>query len=401
MDIFIARQPIYDKKDNVFAYELLYRGSEENFCNCQDLDKATISVLLNAFVDIGIDKITHGKKAFVKFTENLLFSNIFDFLPSNKVVIAISSDINPSRELLDRCLELRRMGFSLAFDNFVFKENLIDLLKITHYIKIDFSSTDIKYQGLLVNKLSSKNIKFIASKLETISDHSVSRDLGYSFFQGYYFSKPSIIKSKKIPMSTLTKIDLLGKISSEFLTLDELEDIIKKDVSLSYNILKIINSAKYALRSEIKTIKHAICMLGEAELKKWLYYLIIQSEATNCPPELFKLSIIRGKFSELIAKETDNKEISFDAFIMGVLSLMDRLFNVSLDTIIENLFVSEDVKSALFETSNNNLFKILNVVKAYENAHWEEVEQYAHELNIDPKYLGDAYLEALDWVDLA
>lgn len=268
MDVFLARQPIFDRFNKLFGYELLFRDSEKNIYQSEDGDKATIEVLKNSFINIGIEKVTGGKKAFINFTENILKSDIFTILPPKSVIVEILEDIEPTEEILELCKKLKKIGYVIALDDFVYSDKYRNLIEIADIIKVDFKITKGYERRKVIDQVNSEDILFLAEKVETMEEFNEAVSFGYSYFQGYYFSKPLIILGKRISENKAVHMKLMQEINSDSFTIDRIENLIKRDLSLSFKLLKLINSANYCFVSEIKSMKQALALLGEKEIKK-------------------------------------------------------------------------------------------------------------------------------------
>lgn len=395
MDVFLARQPILDKYNKLFGYELLFRDSERNIYQNDDGDKATIAVIRNSFVNIGIDKVTGGKKAFINFTENILKSDIFNVLPPELVIVEILEDIEPTEEILKLCKKLKILGYMISLDDFVYSDKYIKLIELADIIKVDFRVTKGAERRKVMQQVNSPNIKFLAEKVETIEEFNEAVTLGYTYFQGYYLSKPIIILGKRLSENKAIYMKLLHEISNNNFEIDIIEDLIKKDVSLSFKLLKLINSANYSFICEIKSMKQALALLGEKEIKKWLYLMVFKNIGKDRPEILTINSLTRARFAELIAVKMDKKFNPFNAYMLGMLSMIDLLLDRPLEEILQELLIPIEIKDALNGINNNSYSKLLNLVIAYENGHWDEVSQISKQLNLDENGLPNAYYEAI------
>ena len=395
MNVFLARQPILDRYDKLFGYELLFRDSEKNIYQSEDGDKATIAVIKNSFVNIGIDKVTGGKKAFINFTENILKSDIFEVLTPQSVIIEILEDIEPTEEILELCKKLKAQGYTIALDDFVYSNKFRDLIEIVDIIKVDFQVTKGYERREVISQVNSPNIKFLAEKVETMEDFKEAVLLGYTYFQGYYFCKPTIISGKRISENMAVYMKLLQEITSDNFAIDSIEKLIKKDVSLSFKLLRLINSASYSFTSEIKSMKQAMALLGEKEIKKWLYLMVFRNMGQDKPEILIINSLTRARFAELIAIKFDQNLNSFNAYLLGMLSMIDLLLERSLEEILQELLIPIEVKDALNGIVNNRYSELLNLIIAYENGKWDEVSVISKRLNLDENCLPNAYYEAI------
>ena len=323
MDVFLARQPILNKYNKLFGYELLFRDSEKNSFQSEDGDRATIDVIKNSFVNIGIEKVTGGKKAFINFTKNILKSDIFMVLPPESVVVEILEDVEPTEEIVELCKKLKGLGYLIALDDFVYSNKYKKLIEIIDIIKVDFKITLGSERREVIEKVNSSHIKFIAEKVETLEEFNEAVSYGYSYFQGYYFSRPLIVTGKRISENKIIYMKVLQEINTGSFNIEIIEDLIKRDVSLSFKLLKLINSANYVFRSEIKSIRQALSLLGEKEIKKWLYLIVFKTLGEDKPENIIIESLTRAKFAELITQKIKGGPNSFNAYLIGMLSMVD------------------------------------------------------------------------------
>lgn len=395
MDVFLARQPILNKFNKLYGYELLFRDSEKNSYQGKDGDKATIEVIKNSFVNIGIEKVTGGKKAFINFTENILKSDIFTVLSPKSVVVEILEGIEPTEEILELCKKLKGRGYLIALDDFVYSDKYRKLIEIADIIKVDFQITKGIERRKVIEMVNSKNIKFIAEKVETIEEFNEAVLYGYSYFQGYYFSRPLIVTGKRISENNIIYMKLLQEINSGTFNIGIIEDLIKRDVSLSFKLLKLINSANYVFRSEIKSINQALSLLGEKEIKMWLYLMVFKTLGEDKPEIIIIESLTRAKFAELIAEKVKIGFNSFNAYLIGMLSMVDLLMDIPLDQILQELLLPIEVKDALNGINNNKYRKLLDLIIKYEKGEWDEVTRISKQLKLDEKCLPSEYCEAI------
>lgn len=398
MDNFIARQPIFNTKNEVIAYELLFRNGNLNYFVGIDGDDATRNVISNAFYSFGIKNIINEKKAFINFTENLIKEEIATILPSDYLVIEILEDVEPTREVINACKVLKEKGYTLALDDFVFHSKYEELIKLADIIKIDFSITKGKERKTIVENLKSNNkIKFLAEKVETIEEYNEALSYGYEYFQGYYFSKPRIISSKAINSNKYITLQILDKINKNEIDFDEIEKLILKDVGLSYKLLKLINSASLGVRNKTNSIMYALTILGEKELIKWLYVVLLNEMKQSSPEELINLGLIRAKFCESISENSKLEDKGILAYITGMFSVMDAILGVTIESVVTELYLPDEVKDALI-SKNNSLSDILTLVISYEKGDWDKVLELAKELSIDPDVIAQNYFDSLEWV---
>jgi EAL and modified HD-GYP domain-containing signal transduction protein len=397
VDVFLARQPILDRYNRLFGYELLFRNSEQNRYQNEDGDSATIDVIKNTFINIGIENVTGHRKAFINFTENILKSDIFTVLSPKSVIIEILEDIKPTQEILELCRNLKARGYVIALDDFVYSSKYTKLTELADIIKVDFQITKGYERKRVIEKVNSENIVFLAEKVETIEDFNEAVKYGYTYFQGYYFSKPLILKGKRISENKAIYLELLKEINSDSCNIDSIENLIKRDLSLSFKLLKRINSANYAFRSEIKSINQALALIGEKEIKQWLYLVAFHTLGEDKPEIIVINSLTRARFSELIANKIGTEINSFSAYLIGMLSMVDLLLDRPLDHLLQELLLPIEVKNTLNGVNDNKYTKLFNLIKAYEKGEWDEVSRISKQLNLVENCLPDAYYEAINY----
>lgn len=396
MQVFVARQPIFDRRQHIFAYELLFRQGQENFYSAVDGDQATSQVIVNSFWLIGLPTLTGGKLAFINFTANLLKNEIVTILPADQIAVEILETVDPTADIVEACRKIRELGFLIVLDDFVFEPRFEPLMELADIIKIDFQTTGLEEQITLIEMCRGKNIRFLAEKVETPEEFRQAMELGYTYFQGYFFSKPIIVAGHSIPKDKTVNFRLLQQISSSLLDLDKLEKLIEKDVFLTYMLLKYINSASFGFRASIRSIRQALALLGVKEAVKWAALIVTRELAQDKPQELVVISVMRARFCELLANEAGYKERGSDAFLLGLLSLIDALLDRPLADILAELPVTSDVRSALLGAPG--LFQdIYQLSLAYEQGNWQAVVIYAGQLNIAEARLPVLHVNSLAW----
>ena len=265
MDIFIARQPIFNRQKKLFGYELLHRGNMDNVFPGTDGDRATSKLLVNSFLNIGLDKIVSSKWAFINFTEQHLLKKTALSLPSDKVIIEILEYVRPTPEIIESCEELTKNGYILALDDFAFAEGLEPLVELADIIKIDFLELSLSEIEQIKERLKTVSVKLLAEKIETYAQFDAAWKLGFHFFQGNFFSQPEMLKNKEIPASKINLLALLAEVNKEKFNLEKIEHLVATDVSVSYKILRYINSAYYYLLNEVTSIKYALSISANPE----------------------------------------------------------------------------------------------------------------------------------------
>jgi c-di-GMP-related signal transduction protein len=399
VDIHVARQPIFDRKLNIFAYELLFRNDFVENCNSMNNDQVTNEVISNSFLQIGIDTLTSGKKAFINFTSTSLKNNIPAILPKEFIAVEILEDVVPDEEIIKVCKDLKEKGYVLVLDDFLFKPEYLPLVELVDIIKIDFRITSFKEQQEIIHKLNAYSIKFLAEKIETQEEFQRALTMGYSYFQGYFFCKPSIISRKKLSSYKTNHLQLLQELHKQDLDFNKIEMIIRQDVSMSYKLLKFINSSIFGFRMKINSLHQALTLLGQKELFKWISIITLKGIGSNKPCELILSSLIRARFAEKLAADENIKVRSSDAFLMGMFSHIDALLGRPLDEILEEISLSEEIIDALLNKESNQFSILYNLIKNYEKGNWEAYSNEVKKLEIDEYYVLKSYRESLIWVN--
>lgn len=398
MDVFVARQPIFDRNQNVVAYELLFRKDHNNIYDNVDADKATIDVISNGFLLIGMENLTGGKKAFINFTESLIKTDIVSTLPKDLVVVEILEDVDVNEEVISACKKLKVLGYTLALDDFIFEPRYKPLIELVDIIKVDFKLTKGIDRRRVIEKIGSSQIKFLAEKVETMEEYESAVRDGYSYFQGYFFSKPVILSSKDLPTYKNNHVMLLSELTKHDIDFNKIENIIKKDVSLSFKLLKFINSASFGFKTKINSIIHALMLLGKEDVAKWIYLIALREIGENKPDELMRTSVIRAKFGEMIASKIGMENRTSDLFFMGILSLINTIMSVPMETALEQMPINDEVKDALIG-KQNKFRDVLELILAYEIGDWRRFSEYANKLNFNETYAPDLYVKSLEWAN--
>jgi len=391
---YIARQPIFDKNLNVVAYELLFRTDQfANDAQVIDGDRATADVLLNSITEIGMDNLVGEHLAFVNLTHNHILQMAekpFHEL-KERLVLEVLEDVKAEDTIVNALHSLEKKGFTIALDDFIYEESLQPLIDISQIIKIDLMALTDAELEVQVTKLSNGQRKLLAEKIETEAEFERCKELGFDYFQGYYFSRPQIIKGKKLPANKVATMQLLAQLQDPESSMDELANLISQDVTMSMRILRYINSAQFNLGKEIESIQRATVMLGRSTIRN-IANLIAMSQIENKPNELIVISMIRAKMAENIAALVNSdKEV---CFTIGLFSVIDALMDQEMGELIEKLPLPENMKLALLR-HEGILGKILSCVIAYENGDWEN----AVYVDLKDEDLQSSFLSALKWAN--
>lgn len=392
---FIARQPIFDRKKQVYAYELLYRSDAVNRAHVINDEYATLKVIANGLL-IGLQRLTAGKRAFIHFNRLLLIGQIPFLFPKDLLGVEIFETVKPEERLIRACERIKNAGYLMVMDDFVFSEPYHRLLQFADMIKVDFLVNSPGEIRLIAQKAASQKLTLLAKKIETLEGYNEALELGFHYFQGFFFQKPELISRQDMPGYKLNYLHILRKIHEPVLELDAVEGIIKRDVSLTYKLLRFINSASFGFRVSVRSVRHALNLLGKREIKKWLTIIVMSGIGKQKPPELVNAAVIRARLCELIAAKFKLRQKPAEAFLTGIFSMMDAFMDRPLEEILEELPLEEHVKAALLGKDCPSA-NALELVKAFEKARWEEVTRYSTQLNLEEEKLAPLYLEAVEW----
>ncbi|MCP1726409.1 EAL and modified HD-GYP domain-containing signal transduction protein [Natronospira proteinivora] len=387
--LFIARQPIFDHKKKVYGYEILFRDSKRNIASVFDGDRATSQVITDTFLEIGLDKLVGKKYAFFNLTRNFLINDAEFPLSSAHVGLEILETVTVDEKLLDSVERLAEQGFRIALDDFVMNEGTKQLLPHAHMVKLDVldkSEEDLRKQ---LSQIRQYPVQLVAERVETQEAFNMAMDLGFDYFQGFFLCEPEVIHRQRLPDNKLSILRLLARLQDPDVGPKELEQIIKQDVTLSYKLLRCVNSAYYGLSLEVSSIHHAIVYLGLPAVRNWVRLLVLAG-LQDRPPELIRIALTRAKMCEVLSEHAPNLSREM-AFTVGLFSVLDALMNMPMEQILERVPLSEEVDRALVD-GKGAYGVLLGFVKAYERGDWETIESGPYPADA----VKQAYLDALE-----
>ena len=391
--LYIARQPIYDQNKAVLGYELLYRSNIINQANFTDADQASCETILNSFMHIGIENLVGSALGFINLPREFVVNDRLTPMFIDQSVLELHESIEADDEVITGLKRLKSNGYQIALDDFVFRKEIVPLIELADFIKIDVRSLDKSELERQIAHLAPYDIRLIAEKVETHEAYKDSYDLGFRYFQGFFFCHPVMLSRKTLPSNKLVVLDLLSKLHDPQTDSDELEEILAQDIALSYKLLRYINSAAFALRREVDSIKDAIVLLGIDNLKNWLSLILMSRTVDSKPIELVKTGIVRGKMCEALA-EIRYPEIKHQMFIIGLFSVLDALMDQPLIDLLDNVNLSTPIKLALLDKSGIQ-GQIYQQVLLYEKCRWDEL----NDNNATSDEFTLSYVNAVNWAD--
>ena len=394
MDVHITRQPIFDIHKNLFAYELLCRQLPGVQPGDLSGDQVATSLLTTTFLTGDIEKIAGAKPCFIQCTANLLVKELTATFPKNKIIVEILADAPPSAEVLAACRTLSQQGFILALGDFVFAKELLPLIELVNIIKIDCQRTTANEISRTMHRLARCNLKYLAEKVESYEELEHARKQGFNYFQGSFFACPESLRITEVASNKALLLNLLAEVNKRETSIDRLEQIIATDVAIAYKLLRYINSACFYLLKQVESIRQAIVYLGEREIRRFVILVVISELAADKPAELVRLSVIRARFCELLAKESPDQADASELFLLGLFSLIDALLDTPMARAMEKMPLAAEVKDALTR-HQGPLVPFLDAVIAYEQGRTEDCLRALGKLRISAQKVYNLYLEAI------
>jgi EAL and modified HD-GYP domain-containing signal transduction protein len=397
-DVFVGRQPIFDTQDRLFAYELLYRsGAAQNFAAGTSSELMCTDTVIHALISIGLAPLTGGTLAFVNVTRSFLLSGQYELFEPKAVVLELLETVAPDDEVVDACEALVRKGYTLALDDFVMAPGYERLLRLASIVKLDVLGKDAAEIRRAADELRRYDVRLLAERVETQEVHDTCKRLGYTLFQGYYYSKPQIVSHRELGVEHTQMLRLLTLLENQAAPDQEIEDAFKSDPGLSYKLLRIANSASYGGR-EVQSIGFALRMVGRGVLHRWLTLLLVSSVAkqSGIAHELVLSALVRARLCELVAERSGDRAQAGPRFLVGLFSLLDALLRMPMDGILARMSIDADVKDALLSRAGPHA-PTLALAEAQEKGDWQAVTDAATAVGLPASAVSALYTEALAW----
>ena len=371
MDIFVARQPVFTAKKKVFGYELLFRNSLKNIFPEIDGNTATSNVLSNTFFSFGLNEILAGKPGLVNFTRDLIIEKTPLLFPKEHIIIEVLENIEPEPEEIEALTEFKQQGFKIALDDFVYDSKFDPMISFSSIIKFDILATPLETIAPIISDIQSNHkISLLAEKVETHQQFEQAQKMGFVLFQGYFFAKPEIFTKKDISPGQITKMKLINEAGQKDMNLAIIEGLIKKDLSVSFKLLKFINSAYFKRPTSINTIKDAMVFLGIDELKKFIHVVVISDLGENKPNELIRSSMIRARMCEQCGGMLKTNFSTEELFTIGLFSAMDAILDKPMADILIHVTFSDRIKGALL--GRDKQYRLLHsLITSFEKGQWD------------------------------
>jgi len=390
--VFLGRQPIFDTELSVYAYELLFRSGDGNRASIVDGEQATLQTLVNTLTEFGLNEVVGDRLAFLNLNRSLLLRHADLPAMQQRFVLEVLEDIDPDADVIAALQSLAKKGFCIALDDFVYHERLQPLVELADIIKIDVLQLTPEQLQEHVKRIKPLGVKLLAEKVETHEQFEFCKSLGFDYFQGYFLSRPKVLSGRRLPANRLAVLQLLEKIQNPDVSVPELERLISQDVSLSYRILKYINSAQFAAGGKVESIKRAVVMIGLRQLRA-LTSLFVLSQLDDKPVELMRIALVRARMCELLSQQL-GAGTPETHFTVGLFSTLDALLDRPIEEIVGTLPLNADVVTAL--TRREGIAgTILDCVIACEKGQWKADSSPG----LEPAAVARAYREALVWTD--
>ncbi len=396
---FVARQPILDRDKNIYGYELLFRSGFQNYFDFPDQDKAAIRLIADSFLLFGVEELTGGAKAFVNFTAETLTMDFGTVLPPDYAVVELLETVEASKQTLDACRRLKDLNFTLALDDFVYRPELSPLLELADIVKVDVLETSLEEQLHLAQTLLPQGKVLLAEKVETLEVFERTRDMGYSLFQGYFFCHPVVLTRRDIPTFKLHYLKMLQQVHDPEMDFQDLSRTIRSEISLSYKLLKYVNSAAFSLRHKVRSIEQALALIGEKDIKIWVSLLSLTGMAEDKPSELVVCSLVRARACEMMAPLINAASRRAEFFLMGLFSLLDAILDRPLEEVLAEIPIPDDVRDALLD-KEGRLGDFLRMIVALERGDWKRMMSLAESLGLEDATMANLFVESIRWVNL-
>jgi len=396
---FLSRQPILDVNQNIFAYEILFREGSANFAKVEDNKQATFKTILNLFEKFGIENVVGSHFGFLNFDDELIMSDLLELIPKEKFIIEILEYSNVTPEFIERIAYLHDKGYVFALDDFTYRDSYIRFKPIFNYvsfIKIDVKLVEKDEIVKKIDILKKAADMLLAEKIETQEEFDFFKKLGFKYFQGYFFARPTVLRVKQLQPSEANIIRLIYLINKNE-SLNKIEETLKTMPDVVLNLLRFINSAAFAIPKKITSIKEAVKFLGYNKLRIWVIMTSYCDKADFKKSPVFETAVIRGKTMELLCSSVLKTLDKDNAFLVGMLSLIDIVFKQPKEEILNQMNVEDTIKEAVVNKSNA-LGKLLSAIEYDEQKNYKKLEETLQELNVSQDQFDLANMGSYDWL---
>jgi EAL and modified HD-GYP domain-containing signal transduction protein len=390
---FVARQPILTADEKVFGYELLFRDGIENFFRATDVDAASRSAL-NTSMLIGLDVLCDGRQAFVNCTREVLLNDYVTLFPASQTVVEVLETVPADDAVVEACRRLKETGYTIALDDFAVNDPRESLTDLADIIKVDLRSTPAADAAAMVKRYGPWRCRMLAEKVETREEFSATQKDGFLYFQGYFFRRPEILTAHEIPANQVNYLRMLTAVSRPELDVREIENLVKSEASLCYRLLCYLNSAVFGFAAEIHSVRHALAILGEREVRRWIRLVATLGAGQGKSSDLVLAALVRARFCELLSPQIQRGDSDF--FLMGMLSLMDVILEIPMRQVLDKVPVDQESKAVLLGGASP-LQPFYQLMLAQESGDWKAVSALAIHLHLRETDVADVYWQAMQW----
>ena len=388
---YVARQPIVDREEKVFGYELLFRDGLENAFS-GDTDEASRATLDRSLL-MGLDILCDGRRAFVNCTRDTLIKGLVTLLPSMMTVVEVLESVPADPDVVTACRNLKDAGYMIALDDYVANDPREALAEMADIIKVEMQLTTEEERLVLIQKFG-RRCRLLAEKIETQAEFVRARDQGFVYFQGYFFRRPEMMNTRDLPANRMNYLRMLQEVSRAELNLARLEKLIKAEASVCYRLLRYLNSPIFGFKSEIHSVRHALSILGERDARRWVRLVAAVGAGQDKPSDLVLSALVRGRFCELLAPNIAHG--SSDLFLLGLLSLIDAMLEMPMAEVLERIPLDQATKAVLLGKPSP-LRPVYQLMLAHESGEWEAAAGLSRDLSVDSEEVAGYYWQAQQW----
>jgi len=390
---FVARQPILTKDEKVFGYELLFRDGVENFFCSADPEAASRSTLDTSML-MGLDVLCDGRRAFINCTREMLLKDYVTLVPSNQTVVEILETVPPDDLVMAACQRLKEAGYMIALDDFAIDDPRAPLTEVADIIKVDLKRTTPAECAAMIKRYGPWRCRMLAEKVETREEFVAASKAGFVYFQGYFFRRPEVLATHEVPANRINYVRMLQTVSKPELDPREIEDAIESEASLCYRLLRYLNSAVFGFANEIHSVRHALAMLGEREVRRWVRLVVTLAAGQGKSSELVLSALVRARFCELLSPKIQHGES--DLFLLGLLSMMDAILEIPMPEVLDRVPIDQETK-ALLLGGTGRLRPLYQLMLARESGDWQNTAELSKSLHLSDGEVAEAYWSAMQW----
>ena len=389
---YVARQPIFDREEKVFGYELLFRDGLENAFH-GDSDEASRATLDRTLL-MGLDVLCDGRRAFVNCTRDTLIKGLVRLLPSTTTVVEVLESVPPDPDVVAACQRLKEAGYMLALDDYVADDPRESLAEMADIIKVEMQLTTEEQRATIIKRFGPWRCRMLAEKVETHAEFVRARDQGFVYFQGYFFRRPEMMNTRDMPANRMNYLRMLQEVSRPELDVGGLENLIKAEASVCYRLLRYLNSPMFSFQNEIHSVRHGLSILGERDIRRWVRLVAAVSAGQGRPSDLLLAALVRGRFGELLASRVQHGES--DLFLLGLLSLIDAMLEMPMAEVLEKIPLDHATKAVLLGQPSE-LGPVFQLMLAHESGEWEAAADLSRTLGMDSEDVAGFYWQAQQW----